>query len=70
MPASQSPAVFLHQVERQYRQGDVTLEILKGAELAVWSGQMVALIAPVPCADSVDAPVPESVMVAARAAVP
>ena len=46
MPASQSPAVFLHQVERQYRQGDVVLDILKGAELAVWSGQMVALIAP------------------------
>jgi lipoprotein-releasing system ATP-binding protein len=46
MPASQSPVIFLHQIERQYRQGDVVLDILTGAELAVWSGQMVALIAP------------------------
>ena len=34
------------QVERRYHQGDATLEILKGAELAVWPGQSVALIAP------------------------
>src|SRR5215210_5106536 len=40
------PAVFLHAIERRYRQGDVTLEILKGAELAVWPGQSVALVAP------------------------
>ena len=40
------PAVFLHAIERRYHQGAVTLEILKGAELAVWSGQSVALIAP------------------------
>ena len=33
-------------VERRYRQGDATLEILKGAELAVWPGQSVALVAP------------------------
>ncbi|MBK5959367.1 ABC transporter [Rhodoplanes elegans] len=46
MAATESPVVFLHQVERQYRQGDVVLDVLKGAELAVWSGQMVALIAP------------------------
>jgi lipoprotein-releasing system ATP-binding protein len=46
MAATESPVVFLHQIERQYRQGDVTLDVLKGAELAVWSGQMVALIAP------------------------
>src|SRR4029434_5315726 len=31
---------------RRYRQGAATLEILKGAELALWSGQSVALIAP------------------------
>ena len=30
----------------QYRQGDSTLDILKGAELAVWAGQSVALVAP------------------------
>jgi lipoprotein-releasing system ATP-binding protein len=40
------PAVFLHGVERSYHQGDATLEILKGAELAVWAGQSVALVAP------------------------
>jgi lipoprotein-releasing system ATP-binding protein len=41
-----TPALFLHAVERRYRQGEDTLEILKGAELAVWPGQSVALIAP------------------------
>ena len=40
------PILFLHAVERQYRQGDATLDILKGAELAVWPGQSVALVAP------------------------
>jgi lipoprotein-releasing system ATP-binding protein len=38
--------VFLHGVSRRFRQGDATLDILKGAELALWSGQSVALIAP------------------------
>ena len=46
MTAPQSPVVFLHQVERRYQQGDAALEILNGADLAVWSGQMVALLAP------------------------
>ena len=40
------PAIFLHAVERHYRQGDEMLDILKGAELAVWAGQSVALVAP------------------------
>jgi lipoprotein-releasing system ATP-binding protein len=40
------PAVFLHAIERRYMQGAATLDILKSAELAVWSGQSVALIAP------------------------
>ena len=40
------PLVFLHEVSRRFRQGDTTLDILKGAELAVWSGQSVALVAP------------------------
>jgi lipoprotein-releasing system ATP-binding protein len=40
------PAVFLHAIERRYLQGAATLDILKSAELAVWSGQSVALIAP------------------------
>jgi lipoprotein-releasing system ATP-binding protein len=42
----QKPAVFLHAIERRYVQGDATLEILRGAELALYSGQSVALIAP------------------------
>ena len=40
------PIVFLHGVSRRFRQGDSALEILKSAELAVWSGQSVALVAP------------------------
>ena len=40
------PILFLHEIDRHYRQGDVTLDILKGAELAIWPGQSVALIAP------------------------
>jgi len=40
------PIVFLHGVARRFRQGDSTLDILKGAELAVWPGQSVALVAP------------------------
>jgi lipoprotein-releasing system ATP-binding protein len=42
----QKPVVFLNAIERRYVQGDATLEILRGAELALWSGQSVALIAP------------------------
>jgi lipoprotein-releasing system ATP-binding protein len=42
----QTPILFLHGVDRQYRQGNVTLRILKGAELAIWPGQSVALVAP------------------------
>jgi len=40
------PLLFLHAISRQFRQGDSTLDILKGAELAVWAGQTVALVAP------------------------
>jgi lipoprotein-releasing system ATP-binding protein len=40
------PVLFLHDVERQYRQGDDTLHILKGVELTIWPGQSVALVAP------------------------
>ena len=44
---AEEPAIlFLHGIDRHYRQGDVTLEILKGAELAIWPGQSVALVAP------------------------
>jgi lipoprotein-releasing system ATP-binding protein len=44
--AEEAPLVFLQGIGRHYRQGDATLEILKDAELAVWPGQSVALVAP------------------------
>jgi lipoprotein-releasing system ATP-binding protein len=40
------PLVYLQGIGRQFRQGDSTLDVLKGAELAVWAGQSVALVAP------------------------
>ena len=40
------PVLFLHDVERTYRQGDEALHVLKSAELAIWPGQSVALVAP------------------------
>jgi lipoprotein-releasing system ATP-binding protein len=46
MADSETPIIFLHGIERHYWQGDATLDILKGAELAVWPGQSVALVAP------------------------
>jgi lipoprotein-releasing system ATP-binding protein len=45
-PGEDYPIVFLHAITRRFRQGDNTLEILKSAELAVWPGQSVALVAP------------------------
>jgi lipoprotein-releasing system ATP-binding protein len=44
--AEDAPALYLKGIERRYRQGDATLDILGGAELAVWPAQSVALIAP------------------------
>jgi lipoprotein-releasing system ATP-binding protein len=41
-----TPVLFLHDIERQYRQGDETLRVLNGIELALWGGQSVALVAP------------------------
>jgi len=40
------PALFIHAIERRYRQGESVLEILNGAELTIWPGQSVALIGP------------------------
>ena len=45
-PNDDAPVLFLSAIERHYRQGEGVLEILKGAELAVWPGQSVALVAP------------------------
>ena len=41
-----SEALFLDGITRNFTQGARTLEVLKGAELAVQSGEIVALVAP------------------------
>jgi lipoprotein-releasing system ATP-binding protein len=41
-----TPALFLSRVARSYRQGETTLDILRGADLALWPGETVALVAP------------------------
>jgi lipoprotein-releasing system ATP-binding protein len=45
-PAKQQPALFLSRVERHYPQGESSLEVLRGADLAIWPGEIVALVAP------------------------
>src|ERR1700722_15310204 len=40
------PVVYLHEIKRQYLQGETPLIILNGAKLALWAGQSVALVAP------------------------
>src|SRR5262249_15838699 len=44
--AMTAPILFLHAIERHYQQGEAHLDILKGAELAIWPGQSVALVGP------------------------
>jgi lipoprotein-releasing system ATP-binding protein len=44
--ADDVPVIYLHEIRRQYRQGEATLTILDGAKLALWAGQSVALVAP------------------------
>jgi lipoprotein-releasing system ATP-binding protein len=44
--AQDVPVIYLHEIKRQYRQGEETLTILDGAKLALWPGQSVALVAP------------------------
>jgi lipoprotein-releasing system ATP-binding protein len=40
------PVIYLHEIKRQYMQGEVPLVILDGVKLALWAGQSVALVAP------------------------
>jgi lipoprotein-releasing system ATP-binding protein len=42
----QQPALFLSRVERRYPQGEGFLDVLRGADLAIWPGEIVALVAP------------------------
>ncbi len=44
--APKNPALLLKQVGRRYPQADGFLEILKEADLAIWPGELVALVAP------------------------
>jgi lipoprotein-releasing system ATP-binding protein len=41
-----APSLALVKVDRHYAQGQTTLDILRGADLAIWPGQSVALVAP------------------------
>ncbi|HLW89774.1 MAG TPA: ABC transporter ATP-binding protein [Roseiarcus sp.] len=43
---AQKPALWLKSVEKHFGRGETLLEILRGVDLALWSGQSVALIAP------------------------
>jgi len=40
------PVIYLHEIKRQYMQGEMPLAILNGVKLALWAGQSVALVAP------------------------
>ncbi len=40
------PALHLAKVERRYKQAGAPLEVLRGANFSLWSGQSVALVAP------------------------
>ena len=44
--AEDVPVIYLHEIRRQYMQGEVPLTILDGAKLALWAGQSIALVAP------------------------
>jgi len=44
--AGNRPLVQLRRIKRQYMQGEVPLTILDGANLSMWPGQSVALVAP------------------------
>src|SRR5215208_6863096 len=46
MADTQPPVLHLDRVERHYRQGTATLDILRGVELSAFVGQSIALIAP------------------------
>ncbi len=41
-----TPALWLDKIERRYGRGETTIEVLRGADLVLWPGQSMALIAP------------------------
>src|ERR1700756_1235562 len=44
--AQDVPVIYLHEIKRQYMQGEQPLVILDGVKLALWAGQSIALVAP------------------------
>jgi lipoprotein-releasing system ATP-binding protein len=44
--AASPPALWLDNIARRYGRGETIIEVLNGADLALWPGQSVALIAP------------------------
>jgi hypothetical protein len=36
--AEDVPVIYLHEIKREYKQGEATLTILNGAKLALWAG--------------------------------
>jgi len=44
--AEDVPVIYLHEIKRQYLQGEAALTSLDNAKLALWAGQSVALVAP------------------------
>jgi len=43
---SETPALHLNNLTRRYGAAETAVEVLKGAELALWPGEAVALVAP------------------------
>ena len=46
MTPTGAPALWLDNIARRYGAGETAIEVLNGADLALWPGQSVALIAP------------------------
>ncbi len=44
--AEDVPVIYLHDIKREYMQGEAPLTILNGAKLVLWPGQSVVLVAP------------------------
>ena len=43
---SETPALYLQNLSRRYGEGEGAVEVLADAELALWPGEAVALVAP------------------------
>jgi predicted ABC-type transport system involved in lysophospholipase L1 biosynthesis ATPase subunit len=43
---NETPALYLENLSRRYGAGEGAVEVLSGAELTLWPGEAVALVAP------------------------